>query len=232
VNNGFEGVKLNQKKIFLTIEGDEYYERNRKKYDDALKTPNEDPIVQCLFQLDLSPKKVLEIGCGNGWRLNILNNIYKTVGYGLDPSEKAIQRGKEEFPQLHLEKGTAEQLPYEKSTFDLVIFGFCLYLCDRHDLFKIAYEADRVLEDFGHIVIYDFHPPFHYKNDYAHYNGLYSYKMNYSNLFLWNPSYTLRYQKLSFHPPLKKGTFDDVVSVMTLEKNVDCAFPYNPYREI
>ena len=31
--------------------------------------------------------------------------------------------------------------------------------------FKIAYEADRVLMDLGHIVIYDFHPPFQCTNN-------------------------------------------------------------------
>jgi hypothetical protein len=94
--------------------------------------------------------------------------------------------------------------------------------------FKIAYEADRVIMNLGHIVIYDFHPPFQYKNKYSHYKGIYSYKMNYSNHFLWNPAYALKYQRIFFHPPLKTGAFDDLVSVMILEKNVESAFPENP----
>jgi ubiquinone/menaquinone biosynthesis C-methylase UbiE len=215
---------MSQKETFSAIEGDKFYLRNKNK----LGCSQADHIIQALTQLELHPKKILEIGCSNGWRLNLLNTIYKADCWGIDPSAEAIQAGKNEFKEVNLVKGTADALPYDHDMFDMIIYGFCLYLCDRSDLFKIAYEADRVLMDLGHIVIYDFHPPFQYKNNYSHYKGLYSYKMNYSNLFLWNPAYSLKYQKMFFHPPLKTGTFDDLVSVMILEKNADCAFPENP----
>ena len=216
-----------QKDIFTNLEGDKYYERNKNK----LLCSEDDPIIQTIAQLELYPKKILEIGCSNGWRLNSLNNIYKSDCCGIDPSAKAIKQGKKDFKGVNLEKGTADALPYENQMFDMIIFGFCLYLCDRSDLFKIAYEADRVLMDLGHVTIYDFHPVSQYKNRYSHHESLYSYKMDYSKLFLWNPSYTLKYQKKFFHPPLKNGTADDVVSVMALEKNVGCAFPDNPYSK-
>jgi ubiquinone/menaquinone biosynthesis C-methylase UbiE len=218
---------MSQKKIFSTVEGDKYYERNKTK----LKGSCDEPIVQAIAQLELHPKKILEIGCSNAWRLNLLNKIYNSECWGIDPSAEAIQQGKKEFKGVTLEKGTADALPYEDRMFDMIIFGFCLYLCDRNDLFKVAYEADRVLIDLGNIIIFDFHPSFPYKNPYAYHQGLYSYKMNYSNLFLWNPAYALKYQKIFFHPPLKKGTADDLVSVMILEKNMEGAFPDNPYKE-
>jgi ubiquinone/menaquinone biosynthesis C-methylase UbiE len=216
---------MSQKKVFTTIEGDKYYERNKS----VLKGSDNDPIIHGIAQLELSPKRVLEIGCSNGWRLNLLNKFYKSDCWGIDPSADAIREGKKEFEAVNLERGTADALPYENQMFDLVIFGFCLYLCDRNDLFKIAYEADRVLVDLGNIVIFDFHPPFQYKNHYSHNKELFSYKMNYSNLFLWNPAYTLRYQKMFYHPPLTNGTNDDMVSVMILQKNIVDAFPDNPY---
>ena len=59
----------------------------------------------------------------------------------------------------------------------------------RKDLFKIASEADRCLENHGVIVITDFQPPFPYKNAYSHHEDVYSYKMNYSQMFSWNPAY-------------------------------------------
>lgn len=217
---------MSQKEIFSTSEGNKYYERNKNK----LICSHDDPIVQGIAQLELCPKKILEIGCSNGWRLNLLQKIYKSDCWGIDPSTDAIQQGRKEFEEVNLEQGTADALPYDKQMFDIIIFAFCLYLCDRNDLFKIAYEADRVLMDLGHLIILDFHPPFQYRNHYAHHEGLYSYKMNYSNLFLWNPAYALKYQKMFFHPPLKTGTFDDLVSVMILEKNVEYAFPDNPYK--
>lgn len=217
---------MSQKEIFSHIEGNKYFERNKNK----VVCSQDDPIIQSIAQLELYPKKILEIGCSNGWRLNLLKKIYKSDCWGIDPSTDAIQQGKNEFKEVILEKGTADALPYEKQMFDMVIYGFCLYLCDRTDLFKIAYEGDRVLMELGNIIIFDFHPSFQYKNHYSHHQTLYSYKMNYSNLFLWNPAYVLKYKKMFFHPPLKKGTADDIVSVMILEKNNDLAFPDNPYK--
>jgi len=216
---------MSQKEIFSTGEGNRYYERNKNK----LTSPDKDPIIQSIAQLELSPKKVLEIGCSNGWRLHSLRQIYKSDCWGIDPSAEAIKQGRAEFREINLERGTADALPYENQIFDMIIYGFCLYLCDRSDLFKIAYEADRVLMELGNIVIYDFFSPLPYKNRYAHYEGLYSYKMNYANLFLWNPAYILKYQKIFPHPPLKNGTVDDLVSVMIIEKHTAGAFPHNPY---
>jgi ubiquinone/menaquinone biosynthesis C-methylase UbiE len=219
---------MSQKETFSTVEGDKYFQRNKNKFGCS----QADHIIQAIAHLELYPKKLLEIGCSNGWRLNFLNTIYKSDCWGIDPSAEAIQAGKKEFKEVSLIKGTADALPYDNNMFDMIIYGFCLYLCDRSDLFKIVYEADRVLMDLGHIVIYDFHPPFPYKNNYSHYKGLYSYKMNYSNLFLWNPAYSLKYQKIFFHPPIKTGTFDDLVSVVILEKNAEGAFIENPGKVI
>jgi ubiquinone/menaquinone biosynthesis C-methylase UbiE len=220
------GGNMSQKVKFSAIEGDKYFERNKNK----LVCSDDDPIIQAIAQLELIPKNILEIGCSNGFRLNLLNKIYKSDCWGIDPSAQAIQEGKKEFKELTLEKGTADALPYENEMFDMVIFGFCLYLCDRSDLFKIAYESDRVLNNLGNIVVLDFYTTFPYRNHYAHHSGLYSYKMNYSHMYLWNPAYILKYQKIFFHPPIKEGTADDMVSVMILEKNTEWAFPDNPYK--
>jgi len=104
----------------------------------------------------LYPKSVLEIGCSNGYRLQKLHKTYSCSCYEIDPSDNAIKDGQKQYPTLNLYKGDATKLPFTDKKFDMVIFGFCLYLCDREDLFKIAYEADRVLKKNGHIVIYDF----------------------------------------------------------------------------
>ena len=45
--------------------------------------------------------------------------------------------------------GTAEKLPFEENYFDILIFGFCLYLTDSEDLFKISSEAYRVTKKVG-----------------------------------------------------------------------------------
>ena len=83
--------------------------------------------------------------------------------------------------------------------FDIIVYGFCLYLCDRNDLFKIASEGNRVLRKNGFIIIYDFYSESYSQNAYHHLNGIFSYKMDYSKLFCWHPAYTQMKLQLGSH---------------------------------
>jgi ubiquinone/menaquinone biosynthesis C-methylase UbiE len=114
----------------------------------------------------------------------------------------AINDGKDKNPLLNLVQGTADSIPFHDKKFDMIIFGFCLYLCDRKDLFKIVYEADKCLAEYGYLIIYDFKPPFPYKNIYHYKEGIFSYKMNYADLFLANPSYFLVAENILSHDEL------------------------------
>lgn len=70
-------------------------------------------------------------------------------------------------------------------------------------------------------MIYDFFSPTPLKREYRHYTGLYSYKMDYRNLFLWHPAYAC-YSHHVFHW-LKKVPTDDAqdwAAVSILRKNM------------
>ena len=214
----------------MSCEGDNYYLRNRVKLDDALRSWRKDPVIQAVRNIGLRPRSILEIGCGNGWRLHALANRYRADCCGIDPSEEAIKAGRPLFPRLSLVRGTADNIPYENNRFDLVIFGFCLYLCDRKDLFKIAYEVDRVLADGGKLAILDFSPSFPYRNPYSHYPGIFSYKMAYAGLFTWNPAYFPIYQHVFASPPENMEKVDERMSVVVLSKQMEGAYPDSPYQ--
>ena len=117
-----------------------------------------------------------------------------------------------------LEVATADALPFEDASFDVVVYGFCLYLCDRADLFRIAAECDRVLDGDGLVVVYDFHREQPHANPYAHAPGLFSYKMDHARLFTWNPAFEVVERRLSPYPP------DDEVAVTVLRRSVDAAW--------
>ena len=221
---------MEQKDVFRTGEGDSYFARNRAKLASAEARGADDPVLEALRRLGVRPRTVLEIGCSNGWRLEALRRESGASCHGIDPSPQAIAEGKAAYPLLRLAEGTADTLPFPDATFDLVVFGFCLYLCDRKDLFRIASEADRVLGEAGHVAILDFHPPFPYRNPYAHREGLYSYKMDYSLLFSWNPAYTLVSQSL-FTPPGAGDPAepDDRHAVSLLRKDSRHAYPEAPF---
>lgn len=192
---------MKQKKIFLDGEGDAWFERNRKFLNQSYN-PEDDPVSQTVLRLieeDQLPKqsKVMEIGCGDGSMLNWLQKSTPLECHGIDPSKKAVNIAKKRGVNALV--GTADDLKFSDDEFDLVIFGFCLYLCDRDDLFQITSEANRVLKPDGWIIIKDFYSRKHYSNDYHHRSDIKSYKMDYSKIFTWHPEYTLYSQDILDH---------------------------------
>jgi ubiquinone/menaquinone biosynthesis C-methylase UbiE len=216
-----------QKDAFLAAEADAWFARNRAQGEGAGATSE---VAALLRRAGAAPKRVLEIGCSNGQLLASLCQELACEGAGIDPSAAAIAQGRERFPQLRLEVGTADRLPFADGEFDAVLFGFCLYLCDRADLFRIAAEADRVLADGGWLAITDFQPPFAYRNRYAHRDGLHSYKMDYSRLFACNPAYVERLREVHAHggegdsPDARMGT-------VLLRKDLAAAWPVEPFAK-
>lgn len=175
-----------QRAAFLAGEGDAWWRRNRERVPTMA-----DPVVAAVAVLGRRFKATLEIGCGDGRRLAALAQLACGECHGVDPSNAAVRAGMAAAPTfrpLHLVRGTADRLPYPDRRFDLVIFGFCLYLIDREDLFRVAAEADRVLAEGGCLAIYDFHGQPR-RNPYRWRDGVESYHMDYPAMFLWNPAY-------------------------------------------
>lgn len=99
-------------------------------------------------------ERVLEVGCSTGRNLMYMKRKYGMECYGIDPSEKALQYGKEqtriEGMDIKLTKGYSDELPYEDDFFDMIYFGFCLYQIDRNLLFRTFAEMDRKLRRGGY----------------------------------------------------------------------------------
>ena len=210
-----------QKEIFMQREGDAYFKRNNINSDwDRLN----DPVIAVFDKLELDPRYILEIGCGTCDRLADLSAGTARC-YGIDPSGGAIKEAKKRFPILDLCVGTAEDLPFSNDQFDLVVFGFCLYLVDPSDYFSVLREADRVLRNKGIVIINDFSTPLPYSNDYAHEESIKSRKMDWSRMFTWNPAYSLIHRELTNPKGKKLDVVDERVTVDVLIKDVSSLFP-------
>lgn len=205
---------MKQSRIFLESEGDAWHERNKNKD----RFP--DPVIQIIYDREIYPREVLEIGCGEGWRLRRFKED--------DPQCRVtgIDTGNHHVINDDVYLGTADDLPFKDNSFDLVIFGFCLYVCDREDLFKIAYEADRVLQDQGYLIIHDFYPgDVSYCRTYSHDRRIKTFKMDYAKLFTGNPCYKLIEQRVfGTETDTPKGP-DDQVCVAVLKKDLVGAWP-------
>ena len=213
-----------QANLFSQSEGDRWYLRGRT----ALSNMKGDPVLAQLATSRLEATSILEIGASNGWRLDAMKAFYPQARLcGLEPSALAIQNA---APELEIKRGTAERLPWEADTFDLVIFGMCLNCCDRPDLFLIASEANRVLRDRGHLIIYDFHVPRAYRNANAHHEALQTYKQDYALMFSWNPAYRVVGQKIQLQPGATEDKVDNYTAVTVLCKDISAGWPDNPDR--
>jgi hypothetical protein len=81
------------------------------------------------------------------------------------------------------------------------------------------------------LAILDFHSPFPYKNPFKHNGALFSYKMDYSKMFLWNPEYRLLYRHLMDHSFKQFDIMnpDNCIAVNILMKSSKAAFVNNPF---
>lgn len=196
-----------QSDIFLQGEGKAWLDRNLEKLP-----AKDDPVIPCIKRIGIKPKQVLEVGCANGWRLMEMRKEFNCRIRGIDPSITRSHFVAGGF----LGAGAAHSIPYPSHDFDVVIYGFCLYLCDPEDYLRIAAEGDRVLADGGYLIIYDFLPDLPHSRKYKHHDGVLTRKMNFSRLWLGHPAYT----HVLTHPSCEDG-----VAVIVLKKDSSNAFP-------
>lgn len=196
---------MRQADIMLASEGDAWYARNREQLGVR------DPVSEMIKIADISPKRVLEVGCSNGWRLAALRDQYACQIVGIEPGRQAVNEAAELAVPAYL--ATADSIPAFDLEFDLVIYGFCLYLTEPCDWFRIVVEGDRVLKPGGHLIIHDFAEtgaPF--ARRYKHHDGMLSYHVDFAKLWLGNPLYTIAARRIY--------TSDDMVTVLQ-KKPVD-----------
>lgn len=187
-------ARSEQARIFLDGEGDNWFTRNRgKRAESGRAFPEVEAICRGLAAFKEGISDILEIGCGDGRKLDALCAFFGARGKGIDPSQKAIEHGRSTLVggRIELSVATADDLPFPSNSFDLVYFGFCLYLIDRDDLATVVSEANRVLRAGGFVAIFDFDPHLQHKRSYHHKEGVFSYKQKYYELFTASGLYHL-----------------------------------------
>lgn len=180
---------MRQVDIMLEGEADAMYRRNLDRLGEI------DRVTELLTDLKAMPQSVLEVGCSNGWRMQKMAELFGSSCLGIDPSNEAIAHGRAHGLSVH--RGTADHLPTLSGWADMVIYGFCLYLTDPEDWFRIVAEGDRVLAPGGLLVIHDFAG-----NDglveigYKHDPRLVSHHFDFAKLWLTHPGYTVARRRM------------------------------------
>ena len=201
-----------QRDVFAQGEGAAWLVRNQSLLG------KRDPVMDALAHWRIEPKSALDVGCANGWRVERLIDRYHCKVNGIDPAIPEFEASK----FFNLRPGHAGALyHYSNGEFDLVIYGFCLYLCDPEDYPSIVKEGDRVLADGGHILIHDFAMTDNevpWRTPYKHKEGIFSHHVQFSRLWTAFPQYT----EVHAMAPNGWGEFDD--RVVLLRKNLKDAF--------
>jgi SAM-dependent methyltransferase len=175
--------RADQDEFWSADEGDRYYARNR----DALKSKraDTDPAIGLVRAHALQPDNVLELGCADGWRLELMRRESGCRAVGVDASAGAIEAGRADYPDLELHVGTLAEVPIEDRRFDLVIVYFVFHWNARETLLRACSEVDRLVADGGHLIVGDFLPDRPHRRVYHHAAdaGMYTFKQDYAALF-------------------------------------------------
>jgi len=103
----------------------------------------------------LEGKRVLEIGCGNGYGSYLINKYFQPneiIGIDLDP--KFISLAKKNYPQFNFQVGDAAKLNFPNNHFDAIFdFDAMCHIPNWQDALKEIY---RVLKNKGRVFIEDF----------------------------------------------------------------------------
>jgi SAM-dependent methyltransferase len=197
-----------QAEIFHNGEGNRWLERNRARLGEY------DMVSETMEILGIRPTFAVEIGCANGWRLSKLRHKYGCEVIGVEPS----RMGCDECATMQVPafQTTAATPPIRGGLADLLIYGFCLYLADPRDWFRIVTEGDRILKPGGHLIVHDFAAvDYPFARPYEHREGVISYHVDFAKFWEASPLYslvrrTMAYERDQMVTVLKKLHIDSI----------------------
>ena len=119
-----------------------YYDEIATGYEELHKEEQEKKIE--IIKQSLKPKpdeKLLDVGCGSG----LTTRPWNCKRFGIDPSEKILQKARDKDKQGIYIKAPAENLPFKNNEFDIVISITAIQNFDSIE--KGLSEIKRVAKD-------------------------------------------------------------------------------------
>lgn len=131
------------------------YNAFAKKYSEVFVENNQDSITAYFRHLNipLKGKKVLDLGCGDGYDLSQLKGANL---FGIDSSEEMVKLAQQKNPDGTIKVGFFEQIPFQEHFFDVVISKWALQSTANID--PIYHEIARVLKPNGELIYLSSHP--------------------------------------------------------------------------
>lgn len=101
---------------------------------------------------------VLDVACGNGTLLKMLDDRWEIQGYGMDLSEKMIENARRKCPHMTFEVHSCERSNFTSQFFDVITV--CAAYHHFPDVKAFAQEANRLLKVDGLLYIADVYYPY------------------------------------------------------------------------
>ncbi len=146
----FKGTVITPLKLDASFYDREYYRGDKGgnlfKYADSVWAKFFSHFVNIyralLIRLFLKPKNCLDIGCGTGYLVKWLR-FFGIEAFGIEISQDALDMA-DESTRPYLKKSNISDLPYDTSTFDLVVTYDVLEHVDRGSIRQALSESIRV----------------------------------------------------------------------------------------
>lgn len=94
-------------------------------------------LIQCFHKtiikilLDLDYKFLHEVGCGDGYNMQVITSVKKAQYSGSDIEEGALVLAKQRNPKVNFLKTSVYNLPFKENSFDMVVASQMLEHLDR-----------------------------------------------------------------------------------------------------
>jgi ubiquinone/menaquinone biosynthesis C-methylase UbiE len=217
-----------QNEKFIKQEADAWYERNKSKINVPVDDEKNSHLALDFMKHFSFPENgtMVDLGGGNGRVAARFKEIYpKWDVTVLEPSLKAIENGQKLFPAVRFVLGSlTDRELLNNETFDFVLISGVLCWIDRSYLSLAVSNIDRLVKNGGHLSITDFYAIGQRANPYLHAENLYTFKQDYSAIFLSLGIYTRLIELNREHSSHSKfnstDNFDDTFSTFLLQKDL------------
>ena len=199
-------MKSKSEEIFKT-ESLNYFKRGYSNHEYLNDLPFND--FTDIVDTVIKPKnfKVLEIGCGSGKNIRYLYKKYNSECYGVEPNKELVSKLNREHQKngfnIKFLCGFSNHLDFDDNSFDLVFCWSVLHWVDRNQILQTLGEMFRVTNKY--ILLMDFCPFSPYKTPYKHQDGIYTYKIDYTELYE-KTGVTKKLDELYYFQPDWSGT--------------------------
>jgi ubiquinone/menaquinone biosynthesis C-methylase UbiE len=148
------------------------------------------------MELPKGPKKILDVGCGEGTFTNLLNQEFTDGGstIGIDVSREMIAHAKTNYPDIDFRVEAMENMSLHDDEIDFVFARFAVHY--SLDIRKTLTEINRVTKPGGLFFLKDVHPihaTFLKKSfDYAKKENVNFWAQGDDNIRVIHPTFTLQ----------------------------------------